>query len=237
MDEALDERERNAGFSDWVLAPVEEGFCDPRVVRRRLPEHVPDEKRHVLAPAVQTSDMNPKREAREEVVLERLWRAVGGGYDAHVARAALRLSQALILSAAVEHAQQVSLCFRRHFANLVEKECAPIGLANEAWALRHPGIRIVGRVTEKFGVDEGGGDGRGAARDEPSFSALGESMDGPGHELLARTARASNKDVTSASRQESYLFAKRPHGGGLTYQAVRVRFAEGIWRHLLAKSA
>src|SRR5690606_4834555 len=112
-------------------------------------------------------------------------------------------------------------------ADLVEEERPAVGLADEAAALAHAGVRVVARVAEELGVDEAGGEGRGVAGDERAVGPGAEGVEGAGGELLADARGAGDEDVGGARGEEAEAVAQLPGGGALADEAERVGEPEG----------
>ncbi len=91
------------------VLPFEEAARDVARIAAKTREHVANEQWDVLAPIAERRDLDPRAESREHVVFEGVERPIRRRDDAEVRRAHARLTEALVLAVAIEHAQQTRL--------------------------------------------------------------------------------------------------------------------------------
>ena len=84
-----------------------------------------------------------------------------------------------------KNSQEASLCFRRHVTNLVEKECAAIGLLEAPCALSGSAGEGAFFMTEQFRFDQIFRNRRHVERDELIVAARTVTMQSVCHQLLA----------------------------------------------------
>ena len=159
------------------------------------------EQRDVFAARREGRELHGGNETRPQIVLDHGRIAVGCGNEAKIRTARHRFTQALVLAARVEHAQEMRLrLLDRQLTDLVEEQRSPMGLADEPWTLGHSGVRIVLRAPEKFGVDETRRMRGGIPRDERFRRAIGHGVDGTGRQLFARSARPDEQCMRAEER-------------------------------------
>ena len=119
---------------------------------------------------------------------------VGGGDDAHVHRAGLGGSHALELPR-LQHPQQLGLLRLRHVAHLVQEERARIGQLEVA----HPvglGVREGAlHVAEQLALEDALREAAGVDGDQRLPGAGRQSVQPPGHHLLAGAVLAGDQHV------------------------------------------
>ncbi len=163
---------------------------DLRAPRRRGEKQMSREQRHVLDARGQRRDLDERREARQEVVLQRGRVAVGRADEAKGRPAGRGLAESLVFAAAIEHPEEVRLLLDGELADLVEEQRASVGLAYEPGPLGHAGVGVVLRVAEELRVDERGRERRRVAGHERPRRGTRQRVDRARRELLARTARS-----------------------------------------------
>ena len=102
----------------------------------------------------------------------------------------------------LQGAEQPRLQAGRDVADLVEEQRAAVGLAEEA-GTRGAGAREgPPHVAEQLALEQPFGERGAVDRHEPPVGALGEVVDGAGHQLLARAglARAPARSPATARR-------------------------------------
>src|SRR5689334_3034178 len=99
------------------------------------------DERNVFTPRCERRNGDAQREAREHVVLQRRRIPIRRTDEANVRAQRLRFTEALILTATIEHAQEMCLELLGELADLVEEERAAVRFADEAGTLGHSGVR------------------------------------------------------------------------------------------------
>ena len=115
--------------------------------------------------------------------------------DVHDAIAANRPVLALL-----QNAQELGLEIRRHLADLVEQQRAPLGHLEEAFLVQRRARERALLVAEELRLDQIFGDRRAVDLDERPLRPLAVVVDGVGDQFLARAVLALDEDVRLARR-------------------------------------
>src|SRR6185312_3902797 len=112
---------------------------------------------------------------------------VGGGQNANIDRR-LDFAAKAAKGTLFEHAQKFRLRADRHFADFVEQQGPLLGQFKASGAALHGPGECALFVPENFAFNQSFGDGCAVYRDERPVFARAQRVQGPGHQLLARTA-------------------------------------------------
>ena len=115
--------------------------------------------------------------------------AVAGGDHPHRRAARARFAHPLVLPV-LEEAQQLGLDLQRHFADLVEEECATLSRRHLAKRVLHRVREGALHVAEQLALQQFARQARAADGDERPFPLRAAPVDFAGQHVLARAARA-----------------------------------------------
>ncbi|SBT07521.1 hypothetical protein ACCAA_440031 [Candidatus Accumulibacter aalborgensis] len=205
-------------------------FLDRQVIlTRRFGDEVTGEQDGVVGARAQRRNVKIHRsEAIVEVGPEFILAdtlheiAVAGGDDANVSLFGVAAAQPAIL-AVLEEAQQADLRLWRQCVDFVKKQCAALGLGNQAdLALTRVGISPSG-VAEEFVLDQMIGQRTAVDRDERTVSTSPLVVDGARRHLLAAAGLTADQNGGVVARDPGKNRQHPPEGGGLAYETICCR--------------
>ena len=115
-------------------------------------ENLARQQRDVRATLLKRWGVYPQLQARHKIGLEFLRRSVGRRDKPDVDLSGRGISEALILSAIIEHPQEMSLNLAGKLTELVQEQGAAICAPDQARTMRHAGVGVVLDVPEQLSI-------------------------------------------------------------------------------------